>query len=93
MVLALTLEKGRYFSNGTNTSKNPSTIKRGQTIRCRNIERPVRLQSDFKSALDELNRNKSARPHRILIDILAALYDFGIDKFMKIIVIFSRDML
>lgn len=48
---------------------------------CRNIDEPEIL----KSELAKLNRNKAAGPDGIVIEMLEALNDFGIDTITAIL--------
>lgn len=51
----------------------------------RNNEGTKILKSNVESAKTNLNRNKEERPGGIVIDMLATLNDFGIDKITDII--------
>lgn len=49
------------------------------------MDEPVVLKSEVKLALAMMNRNKSAGPNSIVIEILSALDNLGIDKITEII--------
>ena len=83
---AIVMEKDKVLQRWTEYIAEIFHDNRGaKPIIRKNMEEPEILKSGVRAAMAKMKRNKSAGPDEIVIELLTALEDFGIEKVTKVI--------